>query len=308
MKKSATNYTMPDLWRIVPIFLFFFYIILAIALPLLLQQLPQNIINLVESWTKIAVNIAAAGAGIWAIYTYRRSKRADASKWMYNLFNEFYTDDKFYWSRDTFEYHYPTIIAPLLELRVTDRYVQLDNKKVEELRNIDLLLNFFEHLLYLEEEGIIITRDREVFFDYWFSFFSYPQRGGLRRYFATCGYERLAGFVRAQETEYVALSDEAFTAIKTLGFGRDKFSIENVENVIIEAFTDYGKVVQGDFHSFPVDDIKTIHAIDKVLDYKADDRKNSKYVRTSLRVNPTNKDCWVYIESSRWKDDYDSKS
>jgi len=297
---------MPDIWRVVPIFLFVFYMLLAITPPLLIKKLPKNTINLVETTTKIVFNAAAAVAGVWAIYTYRRSKRADASKWIYNLFNEFYTDEKYYWSRDTFEYSYPLKIAPLLELRVTDRQVKLSSGQIEDLRNIDLLLNFFEHLLYLEEENIIVRRDREVFFEYWFGFFSYPQRGGLRRYFAKCGYERLAEYSKAHYKEYVAVPIKEFAIIQQYLKKNNKLKISKLETVHVEEFTDYGKIVEGKFISFQLERLNDIHILDKLLIYKPDDRNQSVFLRKALRVNPINKDCWVYFKKEFWRDDYDS--
>ena len=51
------------------------------------------LLNHVNEFTKIAVHIAAVFAGGWAIYTYKKSKRSDATKRIYDLYNSFYTNE-----------------------------------------------------------------------------------------------------------------------------------------------------------------------------------------------------------------------
>ena len=246
-----------------------------------------------DLFTKIAVNIAAVFAGGWTIYTYKKSKRADATKRIFDLYNSFYTNEKYFWARDAFEHEYIDIVAPLLERRVTDRHIKLTKEEVENLRKLDLMFNFFEHLIYLEEQHILERSDREVFFEYWFDFFWYPERGGLRRYFAKCGYERLALYTKAEKNEYLALNNHQIIELQNAGKKIDLQAIQEHDRP--SNFTEIEDLLEKEYMVFLVEDIKIIRELDGLLDFDPMKIGESKTVRTNYRMNASEVDCWVYI-------------
>ena len=246
-----------------------------------------------DSFTKIAVNIAAVFAGGWAIYTYKKSKRAEATKRIFDMYNSFYTNEKYFWARDVFEHEYIEIVAPLLEKRVTDRHIKLTKQEVENLRRLDLMFNFFEHLIYLEEQHILERSDREVFFEYWFDFFSYPERGGLRRYFAKCGYERLALYTNSRKDEYLALSKPQIEKIESVG---GKIELPTIhESDYLSDFVEMDSPSSEKYMVFLVEDVKNIRKLDGFLGFDPTNIGKSELARTNYRMSLSRVDCWVYV-------------
>ncbi|MCG8315366.1 MAG: hypothetical protein MI976_19325 [Pseudomonadales bacterium] len=251
------------------------------------------LLNHVNEFTKIAVHIAAVFAGAWAIYTYKKSKRSDATKRIYDLYNSFYTNENYFWARDTFEHEYIEVVAPLVEKRVTDRHIKLMKDEIENLRKLDLMFNFFEHLIYLEEQHILDQSDREVFFEYWFDFFAYPERGGLRRYFAKCGYERLALYTGSSKKEYIALSA---TQLKTVEETLGKLELTRIkENDFPEKFIETETRSNDLYTLFLLDNLERIRKLDKTLGYDPENIKNSEYIRANIRMKLSGLDTWVYV-------------
>ncbi len=167
-----------------------------------------------------------------------------------------------------------------------------------------MLFNFFENLIFLEEEGVIDKRDREVLFDYWFGQLRYPQRGNLRRYFDRCGYERLAKETNSTyEHEYLGLTHELMEKLKPV---IDKFELRKLDSACkIHPFKDCNPDFEDlKFIVFSIDVGKyneVFREIDKELNYHIRNKNNS-YKRICLKISPINEDVWVYIKTSTWKE------
>lgn len=85
-------------------------------------------IELSELISRVFVNLATVVAGIWAVYNYFLSKRAEATRWVYELYNKFYSEDRFLKPRETLEYRYFSKLATLMELRVLGRHIRLNEE------------------------------------------------------------------------------------------------------------------------------------------------------------------------------------
>ena len=120
---------------------------------------------------------------------------------MVSLFKDFYRDETMSRARELIEYDFLDVAGPLLELRVLDRQIPLSQAERAQLRDLDLVLNFLEQLLYLQEEGHLLDRDRDVFFEYWFDQLAQPTHAALRRYLRNCGYERFSRLLGLEEAE-----------------------------------------------------------------------------------------------------------
>lgn len=247
------------------------------------------------------LGIGGVSAGLWAIYTYRKSRRVDAARWVTDIFTVFYRDPAFLGARDVFEYQYWTTLRQLVEFRVTDRHITLSAEAQDAIRATDLILNFMEQLLYLEEENHIGEKDRSVFFSYWFSLLEYPCRAGLRRYLARCGYERCADAVGAVDYEVLVpppnADDLTFLAEQD-GFAELKVELPlaRLENdgytlcPTVETYTAY--VVP------PSRQEETFRAVDAVAGYNSASPESSSIRRICLPDTPGEWDVWVYICSS----------
>lgn len=141
------------------------------------------------------LSIAAIAAGLWAAYTFSQTKRQNATRWSVEFFDRFFRDPDLVEARKVFEHGYwKKSISDLCALRVTARRVDLADPQQELLHQLDLVLNFLENLLFLEEEGQLTRRDRAVLFRSSFAVLKYPSRATMRRYLARVGYNRCARY------------------------------------------------------------------------------------------------------------------
>jgi hypothetical protein len=141
------------------------------------------------------LSVAVIVGGVWSAYTYSRSKRQNSAQWSVEFFDKFFRDPDLVAARKLYEHGYwQRSISDLCALRITARRVDLTNAQQELLYQLDLVLNFLENLLFLEEAGQIPQRDRDVLFRSTFAILKYPSRAALRRYLARVGYNHCAKY------------------------------------------------------------------------------------------------------------------
>jgi gamma-glutamylcyclotransferase (GGCT)/AIG2-like uncharacterized protein YtfP len=263
-----------------------------------------------DSWNaagQVVLAVGAIVAACWAVFTYRRAKRAEAARWLQSLFRDFYTDPTIVSAREVLEYDFEKNAAQLLEWRVTDRDVPLDADNREKLRQIDLVLNYFEQLLYLESQKLIAKHDREAFFQYWFELMREPCRAALRRYLARCGYERCAEWIEAEPLEYVAVYGSLMDAYST----QDSLGIRGMLDLIGPCVIEGQLFSRGEFpciasgegrvqgELFAVRDQAVFKLLDGLEHYDPLDPAASKYRRRCVRlIEPRGKDAWLYVWNS----------
>lgn len=267
-----------------------------------------------NSWNAAGQVVLAVGAIVaagWAVFTYRRAKRAEAARWLQGLFREFYTEPTIVAAREILEYDFQNLAASVLELRVTDRHIALRADEREVLRQLDLVLNYFEQLLYLESQKLIAQHDREVFFQYWLELLKEPNRAAIRRYLARCGYERCASWLGAEPTEYVAVYGSLMTSYSTQDDLGIQEKMQYVGPCMIEGRLysrgEYPCVTQGEgrVHGelFAIKDLSVFNALDEVEHYDPADREESLYRRRCVRlVEPEGRDAWIYVWNSSSED------
>jgi hypothetical protein len=114
-----------------------------------------------DCWVEVVKTIAevftAGGAlvgGLWAAYTYHRSVKLERAKWMKELYDKFYENDRLKTIRDQLDGDLPGVISELVQ---------------KELSTFTDYLNFFEFLGYLEESGQIKMDEIGGLFDYYLS-------------------------------------------------------------------------------------------------------------------------------------------
>ena len=149
-------------------------------------------------WVTAAGTILlGAVAGTWTFVNRRKDRRAEAARWVREIFRDFYLDERFDEIKSTIEYDYPETLEPLLEQRLTSPHLPVGAQEIRLLGQLDMFLNYFEHLLYLEEEGHFSERDQQAVFRYWFDLMRSPQRAAVQRYVAQYEFRRLASSLRA---------------------------------------------------------------------------------------------------------------
>lgn len=148
---------------------------------------------------QMLVGMAAVGGSIWAVRLFVESRRLEAAKWLDGIFRDFYVNESFAdvrWllARRTFLNE----VVPILDRSIQDPTDILNKKDAQTLHRIDRLLNFFEHVLYMESEGHLPAKAREAFFGYWFELMKSEPYLPLRSYLRRYGYEYLARFLSTE--------------------------------------------------------------------------------------------------------------
>jgi hypothetical protein len=99
-------------------------------------------------------------AGLWSLFLYQKNRRSDAARWLTDVFRDFYLVNRFENVRHVLEYEFDDVAGPLLERRVTDPHVRVSPADLRLLKELDALLNYFEYVLYLEEQKHLTKSDR----------------------------------------------------------------------------------------------------------------------------------------------------
>lgn len=280
-----------------------------------------------DAWSafgNVLLAVSALVAGIWSVYHFWHTRRLDAAKWLKQLFTEFYIENKFVNIQDLLTYHYKDGLGSLIERRITDRHLPVSSHEIQLLRELDTLLNYFELLLYLEDQGHLSKSDRNVLFEFWFGLFLDPACGGLRRYVAKFGYERLAKSlqVNVQSHEYIAFYGSLMDSLNDQLNEKDrKYKNEEISKYLKPIRTESGKSQSWKIHGclyelgdypglvpetknngmavvaelYEVTDLSVFQALDKFEKYNPTDIKDSLFVRRCIRLANSGLDAWVYF-------------
>jgi hypothetical protein len=152
-----------------------------------------------QDWAEIGQIVLALGVvagGAWAVYSHWRTQRREAARLLHGALREFYLGGKFDRVRRLVEYDYVDALGPLLDRRVDDRRSAVTEEEKHLLQDLDALLTYFEHILYLEEERQITRKDRQSVFRYWFDTVGHRDRASLLRYVQHFGWTRVTRALR----------------------------------------------------------------------------------------------------------------
>lgn len=275
-----------------------------------------------DEWNAAAQMLLALGAGSAALasaYTYWKSQRLVAARWMVETFHLFYSDDDVSRGRELLEYGNDSVVAPLCELRVLDRHVELSRAERANLRDLDLILNLFEQLLYLQNEGHLLDKDRRVFFEYWFGLLAEPERAALRRYLRNCGYELCSDFLQLEEPEYLVAYGSLMRGLRGPHEDQAAADLTFVGPVTITGALysrgEFPALVPGTdpiyAELFRIECREAFQKLDALEHYDARELPRSLYRRRCIRIPDTAIDAWIYywnqpveglvaVEGDRW--------
>jgi gamma-glutamylcyclotransferase (GGCT)/AIG2-like uncharacterized protein YtfP len=266
-----------------------------------------------DEWSAFGSVVLAVGAvctALWAVFNYRKAKRAEAARWLQGMFEHFYLSDQFRNVRALLEYDYAEKVGALLERRLTNRDVPRTDEEQEILQEIDTLLNYFEQVLYLEDNGHLSEEDREALFDYWFDVMRSRERGSLRRYCACFGWERLATRLNAQRFEYVAVYGSLMKGLQlddapnlapylervgACTIQGDLYDLGNYPGLVAGEGRVAGELYKLKFDLPKRDATEAFRRLDKYERYDAHDVPRSLYRRCVMRLAEPDVDAWVYV-------------
>jgi gamma-glutamylcyclotransferase (GGCT)/AIG2-like uncharacterized protein YtfP len=260
-----------------------------------------------QEWSALGdmlLGVGAVSAGLWTLFNYRKNRRVEAARWLHGVFRDFYLDDRFAEVRATLEYEYRDQAGPLLERRLTDRDVQLTERDQELLFQLDTLLNYFEHVLYLEHEKHLEKRDRQAIFEYWFEVLSSDDCAALRRYAASFGFERVADTLQARQPDYIAVYGSLMSGL-TLN---DKPELEGLAKLVGSCRIPGQLLDLGDYPGlddcqpgsvvgelYEVLNKQVFAVMDRFERYDPHHRADSLYLRRCIRLQEPRVDTWVYV-------------
>jgi hypothetical protein len=154
----------------------------------------------VEAWAALGqmlLGVAAVLGGGRALYIYSQSRKHDAATWLQAIYRDFYLAENFTGIRRVLEYHYADA-APLLVRRIDKPTAPTTLEEEQLLDDLDMLLNYFELVLYLEDKHRFPKKDRQAMLDYWLDLMSKPHLEELRQYIKHFRFRRVAHALEAQ--------------------------------------------------------------------------------------------------------------
>jgi gamma-glutamylcyclotransferase (GGCT)/AIG2-like uncharacterized protein YtfP len=259
-----------------------------------------------EQWNalgNVLLGVGALVAGAWSIFNYRKNRRAEAARWLQGVFRDFYLEDRFREIKLVMEYAYSDKLGPLLERRVTNADVPVTEADATLLEQLDTLLNYFEHVIYLERERHLTKRDRQAVFEYWFDLMEQPNRAAVRRYAAWFGFERVALALKCQKEDFIVLYGSLMSGTGAAGKpDLSRFLRPAGDAVLRGDLFDLGDYpglkegageVQGELYE--VLDRQAFEVMDKFERYDAARPEDSLYVRRAIRLIEPDADAWVYV-------------
>lgn len=153
----------------------------------------------------VMLGIGALVGGIFGLHTWRKAVRTREAEWLDRLFERFYLDGTFSPVLLSFEYDFASGTDRLVDRVLTMETPVLGPDEIARIRNVDVVLNFLEHLLYLTSDRHLLARDRDAMFGYWLGLLSQPRYASLRQYAVQFGYEHVARHSNASRVRHVFL-------------------------------------------------------------------------------------------------------
>jgi gamma-glutamylcyclotransferase (GGCT)/AIG2-like uncharacterized protein YtfP len=255
----------------------------------------------------VLLGVGAVVGGAFGLYTYRKATRTREAEWLDRLFERFYLNPTFSPLLLSFEYEFVAGTNRLVDRVLTVDTPVLAPAEIERIRSVDVVLNFLEHLLYLESDRHLLARDRDALFGYWLGLLSRPRYASLRQYALHFNYEHVATYCKARKVEHVFLYGSLMRG-----------HAEHVRRGLDQALEFVGEAwVPGRIYPLPpgypglkfsreedgarahgelfrVRDERILRDLDDYEEYFPDRMERSEYARRLVHVPGAGVDAWVY--------------
>lgn len=251
----------------------------------------------------VMLGIGALVGGIFGLHTWRKAVRTREAEWLDRLFERFYLDGTFSPVLLSFEYDFASGTDRLVDRVLTMETPVLGPDEIARIRNVDVVLNFLEHLLYLTSDRHLLARDRDAMFGYWLGLLSQPRYASLRQYAVQFGYEHVARHSNASRVRHVFL----YGSLTRGNAAHAEFGLDRALEFVGEAriagrihqvAADYPglKFGGGEAHGelYLVRDEAVFGRLDGYEEYFPGDMRRSEYARRLVHVPGHGVDAWVY--------------
>lgn len=262
----------------------------------------------------VAVLLLSLG-GLWALLIYRRSKRLEAGRWMYDNFLRFQLAPELDRAKLIFEFHYRDLVEPIHAVLVAGGRSALDPDKQTDSQHIDRLLTYLEHTVSVADAGHAQRSDCLAYFKRWFDLLSDPERGALRRYLVKFGYERLARIAGAGPDDFLLLygslgSRESMHAQLGLAKALEPLGVREIPGILYDLGEYPGLVLGAGSASaelFKVKDLSVLRRLDEFEEFDHARLDRSLFRRTTLQLPRHTRalahrlrgrpmiDAWIYV-------------
>lgn len=260
----------------------------------------------VHAFGNLMMAAGTVTAAFWAVYSFRQSKRAEAARWVKELFAEFFFNPAFDEVRDLIEFGYEHQLKPVLHAMLLGRalpHFTLEERRL--LKELDNFLNYLEYVLYLESMGHIETADREAIFNYWTGVLADDDHAAVRLYCRQYGYERVAELITPAEQPdepllavYGTLREGEATLEPVGGRAALKLRGSCVLRGQLVDLGEYPGLIDGEGRIagdlFTVTDAAAWAELDAYEEFFPDDPAASEYDRVYVRLVEPRLDAWVY--------------
>jgi gamma-glutamylcyclotransferase (GGCT)/AIG2-like uncharacterized protein YtfP len=280
--------------------------ILATAIHLRLQP------GWLSAGADLLMAIGTVTTALWAVTSYRSAKRAEKSRWMKELFSEFFFNNNFDEVRDLIEFGYKTKLEPLLYQASLGRYDEIDTTEERRLiKEIDNFLNYLEYVLYLRDNRQIGAEDVEVTFGYWIGVLADSKHAVLRHYCENFGYERVFALINDPKRRTPPTIPQLFAVYGSLMPGEEAYTTFRLDSRAKDLgpcrlpgqlldlgeypgllYANDGSEVRG--HLFSTTDKALLIELDAYEVFLPDNFADSEYQRIIVPLCDQPTDAWVY--------------
>jgi len=142
----------------------------------------------------LIIAIGIISGVLWGIYTYKRNCRAESARWLYDSYKDFFFQRRFSKICDLIEYHYKEKVEGVLRKRV-EGTGDINNEDIKLLRDLDCFLNYFDFIIYLENEGHFNKEELRTLFNYWLELMKKSDYEILQNYIKKFGFKRIQSVI-----------------------------------------------------------------------------------------------------------------
>ena len=250
----------------------------------------------------IPLGVGAVAGGVFGLHTYRKAMRRREAEWLDRRFERLYLDPVSSPVLLSFEYDFAGSTGRLVDRVLTVDTPVLGQADIDRIRNVDVVLNCLEHLLYLDSDKHLLAQDRDAMFGYWLGLLSQPRYASLRQYALQFGYEHVAAYCSARKVEHVLMYGSLMRGHEAHArFGLDE-ALEFVGEARIPGsvyrVADYPgfKFGEGEAHCelFRIRDPSVLAKLDEYEEYFPQDMARSEYARRVVHAADAGVDAWIY--------------
>lgn len=171
--------------------------------------------NLGDAIQFLALPIAVGG-GLWGLFTYNISQKTSRAMLINSLHQQFYSSPRVLQAERIVKYRQSDDFKTLLQNRVIRRDIPLTEANIDELMILDELLNFLDHIAFLQRSRLIRKEEEFSMLRYWRHLLELEENAALRQYTASLGFAHLSALVKLSASKFYSLDASLASVLGSL--------------------------------------------------------------------------------------------